>query len=164
MFRKSLTATLLAATAVVTMMPTAASAHEYGDGGGWNHDEDRGGDRGWNRDRDDEDSRAYSHRDRDEGGGYYGGYYGGYGQQDYYASSGYYDGNGYDGYYAQPQRRYYGHRRYRCNDGTTGTVIGAVVGGLFGAGIAGEDDGALGAILGGGAGALAGRAIDQNNC
>ncbi len=52
--------------------------------------------------------------------------------------------------------------RYYCkrNDGTTGTVIGAVGGGLAGNLLGG---GTLGTLLGAGGGALLGRSIDRGN-
>lgn len=58
--------------------------------------------------------------------------------------------------------------RYYCkrDDGTTGTIVGALAGGVLGNIIAPGGSKTLGTILGGGAGALAGRAIDKNdvNC
>jgi len=78
---------------------------------------------------------------------------------------GYYRGGGYyrDGYYR-------GYRGYRCRDnGTGGTIIGAIAGGLLGnevgkgSGRYGRrGDGTTGAIIGAGVGALAGRAIDRD--
>jgi uncharacterized protein YcfJ len=54
--------------------------------------------------------------------------------------------------------------RYRCkrDNGTTGLLIGAAVGGLAGNEIAGNGDKLLGTIIGGGAGALIGREIDRD--
>ena len=54
--------------------------------------------------------------------------------------------------------------RYHCkrDDGTTGLLIGAAVGGLAGHEIAGNGDKLLGTIIGGGAGALLGREIDRD--
>ncbi|WP_176591826.1 glycine zipper 2TM domain-containing protein [Sphingobium sp. EM0848] len=82
---------------------------------------------------------------------------------------GYYRGGGYyrDGYY----RGYRGYRGgYRCrSNGTGGTIIGAIAGGLLGnevgkgSGRYGRrGDGTTGAIIGAGVGALAGRAIDRD--
>lgn len=59
-------------------------------------------------------------------------------------------------------RRYYSRSR-RC-DGSTGTIVGAIAGGLLGNSIAGRGDRTLGAVLGAGGGALAGRAIDRDGC
>lgn len=55
--------------------------------------------------------------------------------------------------------------RYYCrrNDGTTGLIIGAAVGGLVGNEIAGRGDRTLGAILGAAGGALLGREIDRGD-
>ncbi len=72
-----------------------------------------------------------------------------------------YDQRGYD------QRNYngYNQNRYRdpCRKGSTGTIIGAIAGGLFGSAVAGRGDHTLGAVLGAGAGALAGRAIERSD-
>lgn len=90
-----------------------------------------------------------------------------------------------NGYYSQGYTRYrpgdyYGraynyrydnrHYRYgRCRDsGTTGTILGAVAGGLLGREIDRNSsryrrsDGTTGLIVGGALGALAGRAIDRD--
>ncbi len=59
-------------------------------------------------------------------------------------------------------RVYRGHDgRYYCkrSDGTTGTVVGAVAGGVLGAILGGG--GALGTLLGAGGGALVGHSVDQ---
>ncbi len=59
-------------------------------------------------------------------------------------------------------RVYRGHDgRYYCkrSDGTTGTVVGAVAGGVLGSILGGG--GALGTLLGAGGGALLGRSVDQ---
>jgi Glycine zipper 2TM domain len=55
--------------------------------------------------------------------------------------------------------------RYYCrrDDGTTGLIIGAAVGGLAGNEIAGRGDKTLGAILGAAGGALLGREIDRGD-
>lgn len=74
------------------------------------------------------------------------------------------------GYDRRYDRRRYDDRRYRrgrCrDDGDTGTIIGAIAGGLLGHEVAegrrGRGDGTAGAIIGGVAGALAGRAIDRD--
>jgi uncharacterized protein YcfJ len=87
-----------------------------------------------------------------------------------------------NGYYAQGQRydRRYDNRRYhnqrydnqrygnhygqRCSNGSTGTILGAIAGGLLGREVAGRGDRTLGAILGAGAGALVGREVGRNDC
>ncbi|WP_242125281.1 glycine zipper 2TM domain-containing protein [Sphingobium sp. Sx8-8] len=83
---------------------------------------------------------------------------------------GYYRGGG--GYYRDDYYRgYRGYRGgYRCRDnGTGGTIIGAIAGGLLGNEIGKgsgrygrRGDGTTGAIIGAGVGALAGRAIDRD--
>lgn len=106
------------------------------------------------------------------------------------AQNGYYDRDGYSSYYAghRDDRRYdrrdyrgydrrdyrndrrYDQRRYnnryrgqRCDNGTGGTIIGAIAGGLAGHEIAGRGDRTVGTIIGGAVGAIAGRAIDKGN-
>ena len=67
---------------------------------------------------------------------------------------------GYDGRYArQPYYggRYYNHYARRCS-GSTGTILGAIAGGLLGSSVAGRGDPPHGAIIGARARALAGRA------
>lgn len=51
----------------------------------------------------------------------------------------------------------------RRPDGTTGTIIGGVAGGLLGRAIDGGRRSAVGTLLGAGAGALLGRGIEQSN-
>jgi len=55
--------------------------------------------------------------------------------------------------------------RYYCrkDDGTTGLLIGAAVGGLIGNEVAGRGDKTLGAILGAVGGGLLGREIDRSD-
>ncbi len=79
------------------------------------------------------------------------GYYGGY-DRGYAYDRGYRDDRVYRG-----DRGYYRDRGYarRCNDGTTGTVLGAIAGGLLGRTIDTRGDRTLGTVLGAGAGALA---------
>jgi hypothetical protein len=62
---------------------------------------------------------------------------------------------------ARYQNNYRGN--YRCNnDGTTGTIIGAIAGGLIGHEAVGRrGDRTTGTIVGGAVGAIAGRAIDK---
>jgi len=67
-------------------------------------------------------------------------------------------------YYNQRYGNYYGYRCRRGN-GTTGTILGAIAGGLLGREIAGRGDRTVGTIIGGAAGALIGREVDRNgNC
>jgi hypothetical protein len=94
------------------------------------------------------DNGQYSQR-------YGNGYYQRYDRR--YANQRYYNQRTYNG-------GYYNHYGQRCS-GSTGTIIGAIAGGLLGNEVAGRHgDRTLGAILGAGAGALAGRAIDRSDC
>lgn len=92
------------------------------------------------------------------GDGYYRDYRGDrYERGDYYRGDRYYEG-----------RRYRDHRRYNgynCRrSGTTGTIVGAIAGGLLGREVVGRrGDRTAGAIVGAGVGALAGRAIDKSS-
>ncbi|MDZ7588610.1 MAG: glycine zipper 2TM domain-containing protein [Parasphingorhabdus sp.] len=106
-------------------------------------------------------------------GGYYDRGYSEYRPGDYYRDGYRDDRRDYrrdyrdDRRYYRDQRRNYRDNRYsnyRCRDnGTGGTVIGAIVGGLLGNEVVGRrGDKTAGVILGGAAGALAGRAIDRN--
>lgn len=65
---------------------------------------------------------------------------------------------------SQSSQRYGNHYGQRCSNGSTGTILGAIAGGLLGREVAGRGDRTIGAIIGAGAGALAGRAIDQGDC
>ncbi len=93
----------------------------------------------------------------------YDGYGYGYGQgYDRYDRA--YGGAYRDGYNRPPRyyRSYRDERAYRrCSDGTTGTIIGAIAGGLLGRAIDDRGDHATGTILGGVGGALAGRSIER---
>lgn len=51
------------------------------------------------------------------------------------------------------------YRYRRCQDGTVGTVVGAIAGGLLGRTIDSRGDRTLGTVIGAGAGALAGNAV-----
>jgi len=101
-----------------------------------------------------------------------------YGDRGYYSDRGYYNdrayrGRAYDRYYGNRYANrgyggnYYGQNSYayRCrSNGTAGTVLGAIVGGLLGdAAVGRRGDGTAGAIAGAGVGALAGRAIERSN-
>jgi uncharacterized protein YcfJ len=50
----------------------------------------------------------------------------------------------------------------RCRDGSTGTIVGAIAGGLLGRTVDTRGDRTAGTVVGGVGGALAGRAIDRN--
>ncbi|WBH17896.1 glycine zipper 2TM domain-containing protein [Sphingomonas radiodurans] len=62
--------------------------------------------------------------------------------------------------YRGDDRRYY--RNQRCNNGTTGTIVGAIAGGLLGRTIDSRGDRTLGTVLGGVGGAVAGNAIEKS--
>ena len=99
------------------------------------------------------------------GGGYYDGY-----QRDYR--------DGYRRDYRDGYRSYRGDNRgyryrndyRRCSDGTTGTILGAIAGGLLGGeigrGSSYRGRSTTGTIIGAGVGALAGREIERggSNC
>lgn len=95
--------------------------------------------------------------------------------QDY--GRGYYERDYRDGYrgYRDDRRGYrrdyrgYRNRDYRrCSSGTTGTILGAVAGGLLGGeigrGSSYRGRSTTGTIIGAGAGALLGREVDGGNC
>jgi len=96
-------------------------------------------------------------------------------QNRYDARNGYWDPARYyrgDAYRYRPRRlgrndRIYrgSDNRYYCrrDDGTTGLIVGGMVGGVFGHIIAPGGSKTLGTILGAGAGALIGRAIDDGD-
>ena len=87
-----------------------------------------------------------------------------------------YNQNQYRGYDRRYDRRYsqrYDNRRYgnyygyscRRDNGSTGTILGAIAGGLLGREVAGRGDRTVGTIFGGAAGALVGRELDRDgNC
>jgi hypothetical protein len=90
----------------------------------------------------------------------------------YYESGRYeraYRGDRYDRYENRNYRNYRNDYRggRRCS-GTTGTILGGVVGALLGREVTRDRyrgrSGTTGAIIGGAAGALGGRAIDKGNC
>ena len=69
---------------------------------------------------------------------------------------------GYRDYDRRGDYRRYNYNR-RCSNGTTGTVVGAIAGGLLGRTIDSRGDRTLGTVLGAGAGALAGRAVERSD-
>lgn len=93
-------------------------------------------------------------------------YQDGYNRQGYQQARGYPDQRGYRDDRRYDEQRRYDDRRYynqsRCRSGNTGTILGAIAGGLLGNGIAGRGDRTLGTVLGAGGGALAGRAIERD--
>ena len=189
---KLITTTALLATLALGVAPAAANAHDRdgyrgddGYGQGWqgrgsDHDDRRV------RDRDgyggDYARQGYYGRPASNQG-YAQGYNQGYAQQGYYGQGynqgyvqpGYY-GQGYDqgyarrgygGGYNQQRPAAYGYngynQGYRCRNNNTGTILGAIAGGLIGNGVAGRGDKVLGTVIGGGAGALLGNGIAKSN-
>lgn len=97
----------------------------------------------------------------------YDGYYGQRYDNGYYGDRYYRDNRNYRQNYRN-YRNYRGQDRYyrdrRCDNGTTGTIVGAIAGGLLGNAVVGRrGDRTVGTIIGGAAGALAGRAIDKGD-
>ena len=85
--------------------------------------------------------------------------------EDYDASRYYRSGNYQERVLSQDERVYRGEDgRYYCkrNDGTTGLIVGAAAGGLFGNVIAGRRSSTVGTLLGAIAGGAAGASIDRN--
>ena len=103
------------------------------------------------------------------------GYRDGYNHYDRDYRDGYRDARDYREYreyrdYRDDRPRYaYRGRNYRqrCSDGTAGTILGAIAGGLLGGEIGRGSSyrrSGTGMIIGAGAGALAGRAVDGGDC
>lgn len=90
----------------------------------------------------------------------------GYADDDNYEPSRYYrSGNYQERVLSQEDRVYRGDDgRYYCkrSDGTTGLIVGAAAGGLFGNIIAGRRSSTVGTLLGAIAGGAAGASIDRN--
>ncbi len=124
------------------------------------HDRGRGNERNHHdRDRGDRhDGREISRYDYNRPDPRYG---------DYRAERYYTQNQRYGARHLGPNDRIYRGRdnRYYCRraDGTTGLIIGGLVGGVLGNAIAPGGSRTLGALLGGGAGALLGRSIDRDN-
>lgn len=164
--KKTLTAAAFALGLLASGAPALAAAPAHaagasvdvtGVGEAWN-DRDRHDRRGWEGDRRHDRYDRYDRYDRgsryNRGDRYYGGntYGGGY--------QGYNENVRYDG--PRTWRGDDGRHYCRRNDGSTGLVIGAVLGGVVGHEVAGRrGDRTLGTILGGAAGALLGREVDR---
>jgi uncharacterized protein YcfJ len=156
--RRSLAAIVLGATALggLAAAPAAAQRHDNDrHDGRWDR---RDGDRGRHPDRDDRRApppriiyRYYYDRPDPRYGRYY--------HPDRYYRA------GYRPIVITRQTRIYrgGDGRYYCrrSDGTTGLVVGAVVGGVIGNRLDRGDSSVLGALLGAGAGAAIGRELDR---
>ena len=127
------------AMGITSFAPMAAQAQGYGRGY-----DDRGYSRAYNDDRYRDHDRAYVRAERD----------------------GWNQGPAY--YETDRPRHYRNARDYRytdrrCQNGTTGTLVGAIAGGLLGRVIDRRGDRTLGTVLGAGAGALAGNAVERSN-
>lgn len=89
------------------------------------------------------------------------------GYRGYHAERYYRDGRYYRPYRVTRAHRIYrgGDGRYYCrrDDGTTGLIVGAAVGGLLGNELARGESATLATIIGAGAGALLGREIDRGD-
>lgn len=100
------------------------------------------------------------------------GYRDGYNHYDRDYRDGYRDARDYRDYrdYRDDRPRYaYRGRNYRrCSDGTAGTILGAIAGGLLGGeigrGSSYRGRSTTGTIIGAGAGALLGREVDGGDC
>lgn len=138
MSTRPLSTKILMGACALAVLPLAACS-DYGNGGrpGYASDRDRGYDRG-DRRNDRGDRRRDRDRNRDR-----------------------------DGYYLGDNDHIYRNRdgSYYCKkpDGTTGTIVGGLAGGVLGNVIAPGDSKTLGTILGAAGGAIAGRAIDRGN-
>lgn len=168
MFRKSVTALSMAGALAAASAATPVLAQD----GYYSHYSESYREDGGGYSRTESYRRGYDgYKGGNAGGGYYRDGYRGGRNIDYdsrgYADRGYVDHN-YDRGYRDgppPPRRY----AARCSSsGTTGTIIGAALGGLLGreVGRGGRwnQPSTTGLILGAGAGALAGRAIERDGC
>ncbi len=179
---KALNKTIIAMTLGATALGGIAATPAFADpkeGRGWKKDDrrddrrdarnDRRDDRrDWRRD-DRRDDRRYDNRrpvivynydyNRPDPR-YRGGYY----ANRYYRA---YNNGGYDPIRVTRQTRIYrgDDDRYYCrrNDGTTGLIVGAVLGGVLGDHIDRGRSSILGAVLGAGTGALLGQSIDRGS-
>jgi hypothetical protein len=123
------------AMGLASLTPVAASAQQYGGRGYYDYG------RGYDDDGYRDHERAYRRAARD-----------GWNQQPRYEDGGRYYRDG----------RAYSYNQRRCQDGTIGTVVGALAGGLLGRTIDSRGDRTLGTVLGAGAGALAGNAVGRS--
>jgi hypothetical protein len=142
---------LLAISAAVPAVSTAAVAQDWGRDRYERDYRDGGSDRG---DRYVQYDHRDSRYDRDHRG-YYGEGVSGGGR---YAT--YYDGRGY--YHGPTWRGNDGRYYCRRSDGTTGLIVGGITGSLVGRTIDTHGDRAPGTLLGGAIGALLGQAIDRD--
>ncbi len=136
-------AAMLATGSVPAMAAPHAGASHAEQVESWNHGRDRGHHHGWSN-------------GRGHGRDYY---------RDGYRYQGRYYADRYRGDHYRPRQVWRGHDgRYYCrrDDGTTGLLIGAVVGGVVGNEVAGYGDKGVGTLIGALGGGLLGRAIDRD--
>ncbi len=159
--KKALLAISLSAMALSGSMASAQPGwnHDNGrpgrdhrDGGRWGGDRNGPGDNGWrSNDPNRRNWRNYDYNRFEQGG------------RGYYAEN-YYRG-GYRPMRVTRQTRIYrgynGNYYCRRNDGTTGLIVGAALGGVIGNGLDNGGSSLLGTLLGAGAGGLLGREIDR---
>lgn len=153
--KKMVLAISLGATVLGGATAMAQPGHDRGRHNGWSkHDrhDDRRDD--WrSRDRNRANWRNYDYNRFEQG------------RSRYYADN-YYRG-GYRPMRVTRETRIYrgnnGNYYCRRNDGTTGLVVGAALGGVLGNSLSNGDSGLLGTLLGAGAGGLLGREIDRGN-
>lgn len=175
MLKKLTIAAAVAAVASGGMVAAPATAQDYYGRDGYEQDY-----RGYDDDRYDQDARYEDNRQRREYRRYqrerraqfdrqvqYDRYNRDGGYRNYPQHQGRYDRGwrGYDRRDGYAERRSY-YQGQRCRSGTTGTVLGALAGGLLGReiGRGGRFDrpSTTGLILGAGGGALAGRALERS--
>ncbi|MCP5397369.1 MAG: glycine zipper 2TM domain-containing protein [Sphingomonadaceae bacterium] len=137
-----------ASAAAQVHAPAQPELHGMGDLA-WQHGRDRGRHEGWDRGRGNRDRYYRGDRYRDDryrGDRYRGTYYG----DPVYRDTRIWRGR--DGsYYCRKQ------------DGTTGLLVGAAVGGLIGNEVSSRGDKTAGTIIGAIGGAILGRSIDRSN-
>lgn len=149
--KKIVLAVSLAATVLGGSVAIAQPGHDRGRHEGWR--DDRRDDNWRSQDRNWRNWRNYDYNRFERGG------------NRYYADN-YYRG-GYRPVRVTRQTRIYrgnnGNFYCRRNDGTTGLIVGAALGGVLGNSVSRGDSGLLGTLLGAGAGGLIGREIDRGN-
>lgn len=157
--RKLILGALVAAMTLPMAAPVAAQRGDY-DRNYDHRDDDRG-----DRDRDRDRNRRHGGDDWQRGRNY------DWNRPDpryrnYDAARYYHQGNYRERRLGRNDRVYRGSDdRYYCrrNDGTTGLLVGGVLGGVLGNTIASGGSSTLGTLLGAGGGALLGRQVDRGN-
>lgn len=149
--KKMVLAISLGATVLGGATAMAQPGHDRGRHEGWDRGRDQRGDNWRSQDRNWRNWRNYDYNRVERGA------------PRYYAEN-YYRG-GYRPIRVTRQTRIYrgnnGNFYCRRNDGTTGLVVGAALGGVLGNSLSSGNSGLLGTLLGAGAGGLLGREIDR---